>query len=161
MKTLAIAIALLLPTLLWAGEAKLTLYLLDHTGKSDSKTAFEAIRKQDKQPPFWIDWSKSWRGVTTMKSISGSDADTLISVLREHLLNTEAMHFCGHDPIYGVDAVTADGKPLKTSLCFKCGTWVKPDMRLDIKGRAGINNPLCKELRKLIELPKEVLEAKP
>lgn len=123
-------------------------YLLDHTGKKETPTRF------------WIDWSKNWRGIIETKRASEEQAGEIIKTLRSSLSSSEAMHFCGHDPVYGIEAKDQDGKILKTSLCFTCLTWVKPDLRLDITGKRGPENELCKLLRAVIELPPELLEEK-
>ncbi|RYD48035.1 MAG: hypothetical protein EOP85_04355 [Verrucomicrobiaceae bacterium] len=73
-------------------------------------------------------------------------------------MNEEASHFCGHDPIYGIEATENSGKVLKTSLCFSCTTWVKPGKRLRIDGEPGSENILCKALREVIELPQDLLD---
>ena len=124
MKFLIVALTLLSSGAAIAGEAKLTLHMLDHTDKRKTETRF------------WIDWSKNWRGIVKSKTVTNEAADEIIIILRKSLLNTEATHFCGHDPIYGIEAIDTDGKVLKTSLCFTCLTWVKPGLRLDIAGRA-------------------------
>ena len=149
MKLLIVTLTLLSSALASAGEAKMTLHLLDHTSKKNTETRF------------WIDWSKNWRGIVSSKVVPKETADEIIMLLRKSLLNTEAMHFCGHDPIYGIEAIDTDGKILKTSLCFSCLTWVKPGLRLDIAGERGANNVLCKKLREVIELPDELLKAEP
>lgn len=125
------------------------IHLLDHTGKKKTETRF------------WIDWCKNWRGVVSSKVVTQKDAEEIIGLLRKSLLNTEAGHACGHDPIYGIEAIDVDGKVLKTSLCFSCLTWVKPGLRLEIKGERGINHALCKKLREAIELPDELRETDP
>lgn len=149
MKFLIVALTLLSSVLALAGEAKVILHLLDHTAKKKTETRF------------WIDWSKEWRGIVSSKVVTKQTSDEIIALLRKSLLNTEAMHFCGHDPIYGIEAIGTDGKILKTSLCFSCLTWVKPGLRLDIAGERGANNVLCKKLREVIELPEELLKAEP
>lgn len=135
----------------------MTVHLLDHTRYSLDKKR-EPI-DSDPKKRFWIDWSKEWRNINDTRSVKGDEAVALHTLLRESLVNSEAQHFCGHDPIYGIVAVDAEGKILKTSLCFTCGTWVRPNERLDIAGPMGIENPLCVALRKIIELPKEVIDA--
>ena len=149
MKLLIVALTLFSNVLALAGEAKVTLHLLDHTAKKKTETRF------------WNDWSKNWRGIVSSKVVTKETADEITAQLRKSLLNTEAMHFCGHDPIYGIEAIDADGKILKTSLCFSCLTWVKPGLRLDIAGERGANNALCKKLREVIDLPDELLKAEP
>jgi hypothetical protein len=146
MKSLIAALALcsVIPAL--AAESKVTVHLLDHTGRKKTDTRF------------WIDWSKRWRGVVASKVVTGKAADDLILHMRQSLVNKEAGHFCGHDPIYGIEAVEADGRKLKTSLCFSCLTWVKPGLRLNIAGERGANNALCRKLREVIELPDELLK---
>ena len=145
MKVIALAF-LLLFTPSYAGEPKVTLHLLDHTGKEPG------VEK------FWIDWSKNWRAIEKTKSIEGNDAKIIVDPLKISLKSTECMNLCGHDPIYGIIARDQNDQIIKTSLCFKCGTWVKPRLRLDIGGEFGINNPLCLLLRKHIELPRALLE---
>lgn len=147
MKTLAIVAALLGAVQLAAAAPEVTLHLLDHTDKQTTKERF------------WIDWKKSRRGIVTTKTVTGEPAAKIVSQLRVSLRETEAAHFCGHDPIYGIEATDPDGKALRTSLCFTCLTWVKPGKRLDIDGVRGPENPLCKLLRETIELPKELLDA--
>ncbi|NNE93672.1 MAG: hypothetical protein HKN23_18640 [Verrucomicrobiales bacterium] len=129
-------------------ESSVTLHLLDHTDKVAAKEKF------------WIDWNNSWRGIVQTKTVTGKEADAVIALLKNSLKPDEQTNFCGHDPIYGVIATTAEGKQLKTSLCFKCVTWVQPKKRLVIAGQHGPDNPLAIELRKMIELPKELLQKK-
>ena len=145
MKTLLFIGALFGTFPLHAEPSKVTIHLLDHTDKQKTQTRF------------WIDWSKTWRGIISSKEVAGEDAEKVIKQLRSSLKNTEALHFCGHDPIYGIEATGSDGKVLKTSLCFTCLTWVKPGSRLEISGEKGPDNKLCKLLREFIELPKELL----
>jgi hypothetical protein len=149
MKLCILALTLLSSVIALSGEAMVTLHLLDHTAKKKTETRF------------WIDWNKEWRGIVSSKVVTKESADEIIILLRKSLLNTEAMQFCGHDPIYGIEAIDTDGKILKTSLCFSCLTWVKPGLRLDIAGDRDANNLLCKKLREVIELPEELLKAKP
>lgn len=149
MKSLILALSLLTSIHALAGEAKVMLHLLDHTGKKKTERRF------------WIDWNNDWQGIVSSKVVTKEAADEIIILLRKSLLNTEAMHFCGHDPIYGLEAIDTDGKILKTSLCFSCLTWVKPGLRLDIAGELGINNVLCKKFREMIELPEDLLKAEP
>lgn len=146
MKIPFVILALLGTSLVHAGEQTVTVHLLDHTDKKETKSRF------------WIDWSKTWRGVVATKAASETEAGKIIKLLGRHLTNSEALHFCGHDPIYGIEATNSSGKVLKTSLCFTCLTWVKPGKRLDIAGTPGPENVLCKALREVIELPKEILE---
>ncbi len=113
-----------------AATSKVTIHLLDHTDKIKTKTRF------------WIDWSKQWRGIISSKTVTNEAADKIIKQLGLSLKNTEAEHFCGHDPIYGIETITADGKTR---------------LRLDINGERGPNNELCKLLREVIELPPELL----
>ena len=96
----------------WGAEPKVVLHLLDHTGKA----------KCEKR--FWIDWSEEWRGIVKSKTLSKEDSLSVVKALRTSLLKESSSNFCGHDPIYGIEAVDAAGKTLKTSLCFKCVTWV-------------------------------------
>jgi len=126
-------------------ETSVVLHLLDHT------------RKSQKKERFWINWSKEWRRIEESKTIRGTEADLIIELLRESLLAREALHFCGHNPVYGIVAKSAEGQVIKTSLCFKCSTWVLPNKRLSITGPRGTTHPLCKLLRTHIELPKELL----
>ena len=146
MKALLVTLAVFSGTLASAAESQVTVHLLDHTGRKKTEARF------------WIDWSKNWRGVVASKVVTGKAADELILHMRQSLLNKEAGHFCGHDPIYGIEAIGADGKKLKTSLCFSCLTWVKPGLRLNIAGERGANNALCRKLREVIELPDELLK---
>lgn len=127
-------------------EDAVTVHLLEPTGK-------RATRER-----FWIDWSNEWRGIVTTREATPEQAAKLVELFRGALLKREAEHRCGHDPIYGIVAKSADGKVLKTSLCFTCLTWVKPGKRLLIAGGAGAENDLCKALREVIELPPELLE---
>ena len=148
MKTLLVLLLLFAANVAGAGTPTVTVHLLDHTDKVETKAKF------------WIDWSKKWRGVISTKVVTGDDAEKIIKQLRSSLTNTEAEHFCGHDPIYGIESTDSEGKVLKTSLCFTCLTWVKPGLRLSIAGKRGAENELCKMLRDVIELPKEMLETK-
>ena len=135
-----------------AAEPKVILYLLDHT------------RKEETEKKFWIDWSNAWVGIIKTKEIEGEEAELIVKQLRRSLKNTECTNFCGHDPIYGIIAKNKEGRTVKTSLCFKCGTWVKAGpgkgLRLDIKGEFGIDNPLCLILREHLELPEALLKKK-
>lgn len=149
MKPLLLALALLIPISTLAGEPKVSVHLLDHTGEKRTKSRF------------WIDWSESWRGIVESKVVTGKEADEIITMLRTSLKTTEAAHFCGHDPIYGIEADDGEGRVLKTSLCFKCLTWVLPGRRLDIAGKTGIENELCRKLREVIELPEDVRKEGP
>ena len=126
------------------GEVNVTLHLLDHT--DEKKTASR----------FWLDWNDRWRGIVESKKITGDRAEEIIAKLRRSLLPEESTNFCGHDPIYGIEAVAADGKVLKTSLCFKCVTWVQPKKRLTIAGKPGAGNALCRLLREELEIPEEL-----
>ena len=133
-------------------DVKVVLHLLDHTGKKPT----------DKK--FWIDWSESWRAIEKTKTIEGEDAQEIIDQLRVSLKTSHSQNFCGHDPIYGIIARDKEGKVIKTSLCFKCVTWVTPrragqkGKRLHIVGKPGANNPLSLVLRKHIELPAALLK---
>ena len=129
-----------------ADETKVTVHLLDHT---DAKHT---------EHRFWIDWNEKWRGIVASETVTGEKAGELIEMFQQSLETTEALHFCGHDPIYGIDATNADGKVLKTSLCFTCVTWVKPGLRLNVAGERGADNELCRSLRTVIELPPELLK---
>jgi len=146
MKSLLVTILLLCNMQGYAEIPKVTVHLLDYTDQQETKAKF------------WIDWSKKWRGIVSTAKASDEDAVKIIAQLRSSLKHTEAMHFCGHDPIYGIEATDSKGNLLKTSLCFSCLTWVKPDLRLDIGGKKGIDNDLCKILRGIIELPAELRE---
>ena len=159
MTLLSILLLISASSCLTAGELSVTVHLLDHTRKSDTRYKLDRPIKGDKRPQFWIDWSKKWRDITVTETVKGAEATALNALLREALANSEAMHFCGHDPIYDIEAIDPEGKTLKTSLCFTCGTWVQPGKRLDIGGPPGIENPLCVALRKAIELPKAILDA--
>lgn len=128
-----------------AETPRVIVHLLDHTGKQETKSKF------------WIDWSKTWRGVVETREASGEESLRIIKKLKEALLNVEAIHFCGHDPIYGIEAIDTDGQRLRTILCFSCLTWVRPKQRLCIAGGRGKDNELCKMLREVIELPEEML----
>ncbi len=149
MKSLILILILIASVHASAGDAMVNLHLLDHTDEKTTETRF------------WIDWNNTWRGIVSTETVTNEAAEEIILLLRKSLLNTEAMHFCGHDPIYGIEAIDTDGKILKTSLCFACLTWVKPGLRLDMAGERGANNELCKKLRELIELPEELLETEP
>jgi hypothetical protein len=140
----AIIVLLLFPQQSRAAEAKVTVHLLDHTHKKETKTRF------------WIDWADVWIGVVESKIVAGVEADNLVHLLRKSLLSTESLNLCGHNPVYGIEASTGDGKVLKTSLCFTCVTWVQPGRRLEISGTPGAENDLCVALRKVIELPVEL-----
>lgn len=140
-----------------AAEPQVTIHLLDHTGKSDTPDKLQRPTKEDSRPQFWLDWCDTWRSIDSSKTVKGDDAIKLIALLRKSLASSEAINLCGHHPIYGIDAVTPEGKVLTTSLCFTCGTWVQPSRRLEINGPYGIDHPLCKALRSVIELPAELL----
>jgi len=145
MKILSLIVLLLCNVQGVAEVPRVVVHLLDHTGKQETKTKF------------WIDWNKNWRGIVSSKEAPKDGAAKIVAKLRESLTNFEAEHFCGHDPIYGIEAIDSDGKRLKTSLCFTCLTWVKPKLRLSIAGELGKDNELCKMLREVIELPQELL----
>ncbi len=149
MKSLILSFVLLTCSHAFAEEAKVSLHLLDHTDRQRTETRF------------WIDWNKNWRGIVSSKVLTGQPAEEIILTLRQSLETTEATHFCGHNPIYGIEAIDAEGKGLKTSLCFSCLTWVKPGLRLNIAGERGAGNELCRKLREVIELPEELLKAEP
>jgi hypothetical protein len=125
---------------LW-GEERITLYLLDTESP------------QSKNSRFWIDWKNEWMGVKEKKEIQGKAAEEIIALLTVALLPEEADHLCGHSPVYGIEAIRADGIKVKTSLCFDCLTWVRPNKRLWISGERGVENKLCVELQKYIKLP--------
>ena len=148
MKILTLAFTFILGAIAMAAEPKVTLHLLDHT------------KKMETEKRFWIDWNEEWQGVVQSKTVSGKDAEKIIAQLKKSLLKHESDNLCGHHPIYGIEVTRKDGSTLKTSLCFSCTTWVKPKKRLSIAGKYGANNELCKTLRAIIELPKEVLEGK-
>ncbi len=131
-----------------APEPKVIVHLLDPTGKKQLEERF------------WIDWNETWRGIEETKTLTGEAAEALIARFDKVLLPEESDNLCGHHPVYGIEVVRADGTTLKTSLCFSCVTWVKPKKRLTIAGKHGLENELCKTLRGIIELPKEVLEGK-
>ena len=63
-------------------------------------------------------------------------------MFQRSLEETETLHFCGNDPIYRIEATTAGGKVLKTSLCFTCVTRVKSSLRLNLAGERGADNEL-------------------
>lgn len=144
MKILLVIVFLFCNLQSYAEVPRVTVHLLDHTDKQETKTKF------------WIDWSKKWRGIVSTEEASEEEAAKIVAKLRDSLTNFEAEHFCGHDPIYGIEALDSDGKCLKTSLCFTCLTWVKPKLRLSIAGSRGKDNELCKMLREVIELPEEL-----
>ena len=145
MKIFSIIVLLFCNVQCFAEIPRVTIHLLDHTDKQETKTKF------------WIDWSKTWRGIVSTKKVSDEDAVKIVAQLRTSLKNTESTHACGHDPIYGIEAVDTEGQMLKTSLCFTCLTWVKPRLRLEIDGEMGVDNELCKILREVIELPEDML----
>lgn len=146
LKTVIFALAFAAGVSAYAETPALIVHLLDHTDK----------KKTDQR--FWIDWNDKWRGIVETRRASPEEAEKIIEILKRVLLTTEAAHFCGHDPIYGILAVDSEGKKLKTSLCFKCLTWVKPKRRMDILGKRGTDNELCLALRSIIELPRELLD---
>ena len=148
MKILTLLFTLLAAGFALAAEPKVTLHLLDHT------------KKQKTEKRFWIDWNDEWQGVVETKAVSGEAAGKIIAQLEKSLLKEESDNLCGHHPIYGIEVTQQDGSVFKTSLCFSCCTWVKPKKRLAIAGKYGADNELCKMLRAIIELPKEVLEGK-
>ena len=125
---------------LW-GEESITLYLLDTESPPSNNNRF------------WIDWKNEWMGVKKKKEIEGKAAEEIIALLTVSLLPEEADHFCGHSPVYGIEAIRADGKKVNTSLCFDCLTWVRPNKRLWISGERGVENKLYVELQKYIKLP--------
>lgn len=110
MKALLIILGLCGTAFAYAGIPTLTVHLLDHTDIKQTESRF------------WIDWSKKWRGIITTRAATNEKAEKIIQILRTSLTNTEASHFCGHDPIYGIEATDSNGKTLKTSLCFSCLT---------------------------------------
>ena len=146
MKALTLILTLCACALAQAAEPKVTVHLLDHTDKKKTEERF------------WIDWCDNWRGIVKTKTVRGEEASALIAQLEASLEGTPSDNLCGHDPIYGIVATKGDGTQLKTSICFSCNTWVKPKrQRLSITGEYGIDNPLCKALRRVIELPAEML----
>ncbi len=144
MKTLILILALFTSTHAFAEGPKVLLHLLDHTDKIETPARF------------WIDWSRQWRGILASEMVTGAPAIEIVELLRSSLKNTQAKHFCGHDPIYGIVAVDENGLILQTSLCFTCNTWVRPNLRLDIAGQLGSENELCRKLREIIELPDDL-----
>lgn len=149
MKLLTLILSLFAGSLLLAGEAKVTVHLLDHTDAKKTETRF------------WIDWCDNWRGIVETKTVTGKAADEIIAQMKKSLEDFESGNKCGHNPIYGIEVVYGDGSTFNTSLCFSCNTWVKPKTRMSIDGKHGIDNDLCKKLREVIELPQELLpEAK-
>ena len=147
-RMLSFFLALFVGAVALAGEAKVTLHLLDHTEEKKTETLF------------WIDWCDKWQGVVETKQLSGEVANKIIAQLDKSLLKQESDNKCGHHPIYGIEVTRKDGSTLKTSLCFSCNTWVKPKTRLASAGKNGADNELCKILRTIIELPQELLEGK-
>ena len=126
-------LALLASLFCWhaaADEPKVIVHLLDHT---DPKNA---------EHRFWIDWNKKRRDIVASETVTGEKARELIEMFQRSLEETEALHFCGHDPIYRIEATTAGGKVLKTSLCFTCVTRVKSSLRLNLAGERGADNEL-------------------
>ena len=149
MKTLTLILSLFACALAQAAEPMVIVHLLDHTDGKKTETRF------------WIDWSENWRGIAKTKIVTGEAADALIAQMEKSLMPHESPNLCGHDPIYGVEVTKKSGLRFKTSICFSCNTWVKPKKRLSIDGEHGIENELCKALRKVIELPAHMLpEAK-
>lgn len=102
---------------------------------------------------FWIDWNNKWADVIKSKRVEGDGAREIVQLLSEQLLPKPAENFCGHHPIYGVVARNNEGTVLKTSLCFKCGTWVKPGLRLSISGNSNSEDSLLSRLREEVEIP--------
>ena len=141
-KFLIAVVACLSSSVAQAAEPSVTVHLLDHTDSKETKSSFK------------IDWSNTKRGIVETKKLEGEAATAIIELLQANLNTEEQTNFCGHDPIYGIVAQRADGETLVTSLCFKCNTWVLPGKRYVIAGKAGAENNLCVELRKVIELPK-------
>ncbi|MEM1223702.1 MAG: hypothetical protein AAGH40_13185 [Verrucomicrobiota bacterium] len=142
MKQLFLITALLALNFLHA-EERVILHLLDPEGSP-------VAGKQ-----FWIDWNDEWMAVAEKKEIRSIEAKEIINLLAAMLLPDEATHFCGHSPVYGIEAFRADGVELRTSLCFDCLTWVQPNKRMSISGELGLSNLLCVQLQKHIELKVE------
>ena len=107
-RMLSFFLALFVGAVALAGEAKVTLHLLDHTEKKKTETLF------------WIDWCDKWQGVVETKQLSGEVANKIIAQLDKSLLKQESDNKCGHHPIYGIEVTRKDGSTLKTSLCFSC-----------------------------------------
>jgi len=145
MKLLTLILSLFAGSLLLAGEAKVTVHLLDHTDEKKTETRF------------WIDWCENWRGIVETKTVTGKAAEDIIAQMKQSLEDIESDKKCGHNPIYGIEVVYEDGSTFNTSLCFSCNTWVKPKTRMSIAGKHGAENELCKKLRAVIELPDELL----
>lgn len=145
MKLLTLMLTLFAASLALAGEAKVTVHLLDHTDEKKTEARF------------WIDWCDNWRGIVETKTVTGKAADEIILQLQKSLEDFPSDNKCGHDPIYGVEVLHEDGSTFKTSICFSCNTWVKPKTRMSVAGGHGINNELCKKLREVVELPAELL----
>ena len=145
MKTLTLILTLFACALAQATEPKVIVHLLDHTDKQETKERF------------WIDWCDNWRGIVKTETVEGEAAKEVITALSVSLSDFPSKNKCGHDPIYGVEVTYEDGSTFKTSICFSCSTWVQPNKRLSIKDGHGIDNPLCKALRKVVELPAEML----
>lgn len=124
----------------------LKVHLLDHTGAKQWENRF------------WIDWNEEWQGVVAVKTASPADTQKIIKLLQKSLDTTEAMHLCGHSPVYGIEIFESGQLILSTSLCFSCLTWVRPGKRYYLSGKVGAENALCKALRAVIELPPELLQ---
>lgn len=120
----------------FSAEQQLTVHLLDPTGKVQTASRF------------WIDWNNKWMGVIKTKKASPEQTAKVIDLMKIALTQTEADHFCGHRPAYGITATDSNGKTLKTSLCFDCYTWVLPGRRLSINARSA---ELAKVLKEIID----------
>jgi len=135
---------------LQAQEAKVTIHLLDHTGKPTPAASNR----------FSTQWQNDWRIIEDTKDLTGEDAEMLIKQLRGSLKTVRSGNGCGHDPIYAIIAKTKDGESITTSLCFTCLTWMNGDSRMSLDGEPNIENTLCKLLRSHIELPESILNKK-
>lgn len=122
-----------------SAEQQLTVHLLDSTGKIKTESRF------------WIDWNNEWLGILKTRKASPELTAKAIQLMKASLTHKESDHFCGHRPAYGIVATDADGKVLRTSLCFECFTWVLPGRRLNI-------NAQSEELAKVL---KEITESTP
>ena len=57
--------------------------------------------------------------IAQSKTIKGEDAKKIVDLLGAMLKSSEATHFCGHSPVYGIVAKRADGNTVKTSFVFR------------------------------------------
>ena len=160
MKLLLLTFAMIAVGPVLAGEPSVVVHLLDHTGKGDTKDKNLRPDPKDLRKLYWIDWSDTYRPIEQSLTVTGEKATGLIEIMRTSMPETEAGDFCGHNPIYGVEATRADGTKFVTSICFECGTWVLPQKRFHMPNseREGIRSPLALALRAVIELPKSVLD---